>query len=72
MEESTRKLQLLTLCSLAVTNNTLSYSAIAKALQINESEVETWVINGIGENVLDAKLDQQKQMVLVKYVVGNC
>jgi translation initiation factor 3 subunit M len=65
MEESTRKLQLLTLCSLAVTNNTLSYSAIAKALQINESEVETWVINGIGENVLDAKLDQQKQMVLV-------
>lgn len=72
MEESTRKLQLLTLCSLAVTNNTLSYSAIAKALQINESEVETWVINGIGENVLDAKLDQQKQIVLVKYVVGNC
>lgn len=65
LEEASRKLRLLTLCNLAASTSSLSYSLIAKHLQINENEVEFWVINAIGENILEAKLDQRKQIVLV-------
>jgi len=64
-EECLRKMRLLSLASLGATNNEISYSLIAKTLQISESEVELWTITAIGENIIDAKLDQLRGVIIV-------
>jgi len=47
--ELERKIRLLTLASLAFKHigQSLSYSKVAEALQVDPSEVEKWVIDGI-------------------------
>lgn len=59
------KMKLLSLATLAANNSEISYSSIAKALQINEDEVESCVIASISEGVLEAKMDQLKRTVRV-------
>ena len=58
-------MKLLSLATLAANNSEISYSSIAKALQINEDEVESCVIASISEGVLEAKMDQLKRTVRV-------
>jgi len=64
-EELIKKIKYLSLVSLASLNHEISYSTIAKTLQINESEVELWVISAIAEGLLEAKMDQLKGIVRV-------
>jgi len=63
--QCTHKMKLLSLATLAAANSEISYASIAKALQINENEVEGWVISSISEGVLEAKMDQLKGTVRV-------
>ena len=63
-----RKMRLLTLASLAAHENqkrTLSYTQIAKALQVPEDEVEMWVIDVIRAGLVEGKLSQLKQEFLI-------
>jgi len=64
-EVITKKIKYLSLASLASVQHEISYSVIAKTLQINENEVEQWIIAAIGEGVLEAKINQIKAVVRV-------
>jgi translation initiation factor 3 subunit M len=64
-EECVRKMRLLSLATLAAANQEVSYSVIAKALQVPEEEVEVWVIMAIGESVLEGKMDQLRKLLIV-------
>lgn len=70
LDEATldRKMRLLTLASLAAHENqkrTLSYTQIAKALQVPEDEVEMWVIDVIRAGLVEGKLSQLNQQFLI-------
>lgn len=67
VEESKKKMQLLTLATLAAENREIPYSAVSDALKVKPEEVESWVIAAIGAQLIDAKLDQIKRLVLVRY-----
>lgn len=66
-EDNIRKIRLLTLASLASENvsREISYETIAKALEIQESEVEMWTIDVIRANLIEAKINQVKKKILV-------
>jgi translation initiation factor 3 subunit M len=61
-------MKLLTLCSLCGTstnNKNLSYSIIASGLKINQDEVENWIIDAIGQNLIDGSMDQLNNSFIV-------
>jgi hypothetical protein len=65
-----RSVRLLALCSLAAQSSekALSFAAVQAALQVPAEEVELWVIEAIGERLLEASIDQIAGTVTVKYV----
>jgi len=64
-EECTFKMRLLSLATLGAANQEIPYSLIAKTLQLEESDVETWVITAMSEDILDAKMDQSRRVVTI-------
>ncbi len=59
-------MRLLSLATLGAANQEIPYALIAKTLQLDESEVETWVITAMSEDVLDAKMDQLRRVVTIR------
>jgi translation initiation factor 3 subunit M len=43
----------------------LSYEAVAKALHVEHSDVENWVMLAIGNGLITAKMDQVREVVAV-------
>jgi len=64
-EECTFKMRLLSLATLGAASQEVSYSLIAKTLQIDENDVESWVITAMSEDVLEAKMDQLRRVVTI-------
>ncbi|KAG0252872.1 hypothetical protein BG011_006705 [Mortierella polycephala] len=66
-EETLRKIRLLSLASLGSENlsRELSYQEIAKALEVDENEVELWVIDVIRAGLVEAKLNQVSKVVII-------
>lgn len=66
-EKNIHKMRLLSLASLGSENlsRELTYADIAKNLQIQEDEVEMWVIDVIRAGLVEAKLDQLNKTVIV-------
>lgn len=66
-DELERSVKLLTLCSLAAqtTDKLLTFASIQSALQIDEAEVELWVIDAIAEKLLEASIDQLNATVTI-------
>ncbi len=62
LEESMR---LLTLCSLAVLHEEVSYSKVATALHVPETDVEYWVVLAITRNLIEARMDQLAKSILM-------
>lgn len=62
-----RKMRLLTLASLAasISSREIEYNNIAKVLQIPMKDVEMWVIDVIRAGLIEGKLSQKKQVLLV-------
>ncbi|KAJ3320840.1 hypothetical protein HDU76_000220 [Blyttiomyces sp. JEL0837] len=62
-----RKMRLLTLASVAgqYVDGEMGYGVVAEALEIPESEVEIWVIDGIRAELIEGKMNQLKKAVLV-------
>lgn len=62
------KIRLLTLASIAAAspNRSVSYASIVSALQIDEDDVEIWVIDTIRAGLVEGKLSQVKQEFLVQ------
>ena len=62
-----RHVGILHLCALAAEQPELPYAAIQKALSLKSvQEVESWVIAAVGSGLLEAKMDQLHQTVLVE------
>lgn len=64
-EDMMHEMRLLTLCSMGVQSQVLSYAAIAAALACSEAEVEQWVVQGIAAGLLEASMDQFGAVVTV-------
>ena len=68
LSELETNVKLLTLCALASQANekVLSFDTVEKALQITTEEVELWVIQAIGEHLLEASIDQIQGTITIK------
>ena len=62
-----KAMRVLTLCSLGATDAQLSYQRIASALEIPEEEVELWVVEAIGQGLLEGCMDQFNSVVNIRY-----
>ena len=58
-------MRLLSLCSLAAEHDAIPYDTIVGTLQIEKGEVEHWVVKAVISKLLDARLDQLRETVLV-------
>lgn len=66
VENATKNIRILSLCSLAAEHNEIPYDVIASTLEIDPSEVESWVITAVASGLLVAKMDQLQQVVMVE------
>eukprot|EP01123_Difflugia_compressa_P012064 TRINITY_DN5032_c1_g1_i1.p1 TRINITY_DN5032_c1_g1~~TRINITY_DN5032_c1_g1_i1.p1 ORF type:complete len:394 (-),score=47.15 TRINITY_DN5032_c1_g1_i1:168-1349(-) len=67
-EDLVTKIRLLTLISLASEEHLLPYSLVSKVLEIDESEVELFVIETINvTGMLDARMDQLNKNIIVRH-----
>jgi len=65
-ERNLTKLKLVSLAVLAADySEAIPYKTIALALEIDEADVEKWVVDAIRFKLIEAKLDQQKKLVTV-------
>jgi translation initiation factor 3 subunit M len=67
LDEITYKIRLLTLNSLAKKQSILTYDQIAKSLEISEADVELYVIDATSSGILEARIDQLNQTILIRY-----
>lgn len=63
-----QKKQYIELCKHCAGKNTgdgvtMKFSEMAALLAINEDDVEEWVINAMGNGILEAKIDQIDEVV---------
>jgi translation initiation factor 3 subunit M len=68
-QDAIRHMRLLSLCSLATEHEEIPYDAIATTLQVDQSEVESWVIDAVSSGLLSAKMDQLQHVVMVERCV---
>ncbi|CAN6374779.1 unnamed protein product, partial [Urochloa humidicola] len=66
-EECIIKMNLISLLDMSsCCSGRIPYSAITEALQINDDEVEQWIVKAIVIKILDCKVDQHNQAVIVR------
>ena len=64
--EMLEKKQYLTLCSLDLAaKNTFTFQEFASMLNLNQDEVDEWVINAVTGDIIDAKLDQIQETIQI-------
>lgn len=56
--ELSTAMKLITLCSLAAANQTISFKTIADALKLSIDDVESYVVDAIAQGLLEANMDQ--------------
>ncbi|TPX34812.1 hypothetical protein SmJEL517_g02533 [Synchytrium microbalum] len=66
-EQNLRKMKLLSLATLATSNvhGEVAYDIIAKNLNIDEDDVEMWIIDAIRAGMIDAKMNQLKRVAVI-------
>ncbi|EOA20746.1 hypothetical protein CARUB_v10001073mg [Capsella rubella] len=65
-EDCVAKMRLLSLVDLASDETgKISYASLKNTLQVNEEEVELWVVKAITAKLVDCKMDQMNQVVIV-------
>uniref|UniRef100_A0A7S2CTT4 Eukaryotic translation initiation factor 3 subunit M n=1 Tax=Octactis speculum TaxID=3111310 RepID=A0A7S2CTT4_9STRA len=64
-EECIANMRLLSLCSLATEHEEIPYAAIAETLEVPLEEVEYWVVATTTAKLMDAKMDQLQQVVMI-------
>jgi len=68
-EECITKMRLMSLVGLATTgSNEVSYALIRDTLKVGDDEVEYWIVRAIAAKLLEAKMDQLRQVV----IIGRC
>ncbi|KAK9757835.1 hypothetical protein RND81_01G189300 [Saponaria officinalis] len=64
-EDCVAKMRLLSLVDLASKSGQIPYAVIKDTLRVNDNEVEHWVVKAISAKLLDCKMDQMNQVVIV-------
>ncbi|XP_003698098.2 eukaryotic translation initiation factor 3 subunit M [Apis florea] len=64
-EQNMKKMRLLTFMQLAETNPEMSFDTIQEELQINEDEVESFIIDVLKTKLVRARMDQAGRKVLI-------
>lgn len=54
------------ICSLSSEKTNYSYVELATLLNIEKSDVEMWAVEAITKKIIDAKIDQQREEIVVK------
>jgi translation initiation factor 3 subunit M len=67
VEEKMRLLALATLAS-SKQGEVVTYAQVAAALAVDGAQVEAWVVRATGAGVIDCKMDQEKQTIVVNSV----
>lgn len=65
-EEIVLKKSYVQICSLNTDKTKFLYSELATLLNINADQVEEWAIEAISLKIIDAKIDQQEQAIIIK------
>jgi len=68
-QQSETKIRYLTIASVCNESAQVPYASVAKALQIDESEVETYVVNAISDGIVEGRLDQLRRIVNVSRTI---
>ncbi|XP_049850837.1 eukaryotic translation initiation factor 3 subunit M-like [Schistocerca gregaria] len=63
------KMRILTLLSLAYTSDCIPYHAISESLHVPVEDVESWILETVNTGILNAKIDQENQVLLVSYAL---
>lgn len=69
MEEAILKKQYIQICSIEDVpdqEKEQTFAEIAKLLDIDEEEIEEWIIQAMSHGVIDAKMDQLNEKVIIK------
>eukprot|EP00123_Amoebidium_parasiticum_P008996 comp19143_c0_seq1/m.21806 comp19143_c0_seq1/g.21806 ORF comp19143_c0_seq1/g.21806 comp19143_c0_seq1/m.21806 type:complete len:388 (-) comp19143_c0_seq1:511-1674(-) len=70
-EECLRKMRLLTLTSLASGTTQVAYSSVVEHLEIAEDEAELWIIDAIRAGLIEARMDQAGDRVIVRRAMAR-
>ncbi len=68
-EDCIGNMRLLSLCSLATEHEEIPFTAIATTLQVEESEVEQWVVRAFTSGLMSGRIDQMNSVVLIERCV---
>lgn len=66
-----RKKQYVQICSLNLDNSNHKYDDLANTLNIKKDDVEQWAIEAIAAGIIDAKIDQVKEEIVIKSHIMN-
>ncbi|KAG5399270.1 hypothetical protein IGI04_021084 [Brassica rapa subsp. trilocularis] len=70
-EDCVTKMRLLSLVDLASDESgKIPYTSIKDTLQVKEEEVELWIVKAITAKLIDCKMDQMNQVVIVRQVLS--
>lgn len=64
-EDCITKMRLMSLGDLASKMHEIPYSVVQDTLKVPQEEVEFWIVRGISSKLLDAKMDQMCQVVVI-------
>ena len=65
-DELTIKKSYVQICSLSTEVTNFAYSELAELLNIAEDEIESWAIDAIQNKIIDAKIDQHNEEIVIK------
>ena len=71
MEDVIKKKQYVQICSLNLENSNHRYEDLAQILNIKKDDVEQWSIEAIAAGIIDAKIDQVKEEIVIKSHIMN-
>jgi len=61
------KIRLLTLSGLCAEKSQLTFTEVAHALDIDESDVEMWVVDVVTQGLIDVRINQPQALITVRY-----
>ncbi len=64
-EKAVRDMRLLSLSLLASEYEEIPYGEVSQTLQVPQEEVEAWVVEAITAKLVEARMDQQQEVVMV-------
>jgi hypothetical protein len=70
-ETSKNKMLNLSLSNLVTKENVISYADLSSLIGVEQNKIEDWIIDAIVNGIFDARLDQEKEQVIMNTIKGN-